>query len=88
MDEFDAWRARFLTSCGQPLLDEALAFIAAPDFGVVVHYSYDLGMPTWAIGVRANTDFWLDTCATRLDALALCKACGWRIAGTGGGRHG
>ena len=53
--------------------------IYAVDDDVIVFKQRELCLgKSWAIQV-VGTDYWLETTKTKREALALCKAMGWRV---------
>jgi len=50
-----------------------------PGLRVFFRHTDKNGEPMWAICVEEAPDFWMDAFEKRLEAVALCKAMGWRV---------
>jgi hypothetical protein len=63
-----------------PQYEEAARYALAPDLAVSIVRTNETGEWVWAItAVSHDSEFWLDAKQTKLEALALCKAMGWRV---------
>lgn len=58
---------------------KALVYASQPDLEVVIEYRTDIEDGLWAIIINDdNYDFWMEACETQAEAVAFCKAMGWK----------
>ncbi len=58
---------------------QGLDFAMSPTLRVFLKHTDENGEPQWAICVEEMPDFWMDAFEVKAEAIALCKAMGWKI---------
>ena len=58
---------------------EGIEFAMEVDLRVFLKHTEENGEPQWAICVEERPEFWMDALETRAEAVALCKAMGWKL---------
>jgi len=58
-----------------------MIYAAQPNLEVVIECRTDTGEVLWAIIVNDDKDFWMEACETQTEAVAFCKAMGWKHVG-------
>lgn len=80
------WARSLYYTCDDDTFRRALKYANAPDLKVVIGKPYGeclLYKPReefeWVITPVSDSKFWLKICTTKKEAIAFCKALGWKV---------